>query len=69
MRARGIRIRESEGNIPIIPIYTNDVMTTLNVAKAIYDAASMSTRPAPGRAGERLPAAHELYGHPHRGAA
>ena len=38
MRARGIRIRESEGNIPIIPIYTNDVMTTLNVAKAIYDA-------------------------------
>jgi len=31
-------IRESNGIIPIIPIYTKDVMTTLSVAKAIYDA-------------------------------
>lgn len=38
MLARGIRIRESNGIIPIIPIYTKDVMTTLSVAKAIYDA-------------------------------
>ena len=36
MTARGIRIRESK--TPIIPIYTQDMNTTLTVAKAIYDA-------------------------------
>lgn len=35
LKAAGIAIRESE--TPIIPIYTNDAMTTLEVAKRLYD--------------------------------
>ena len=35
-KQRGIAIRDSE--TPIIPIYTCDAMTTLQVAKALYDA-------------------------------
>ena len=36
LKQRGIAIRDSE--TPIIPIYTCDAMTTLQVAKALYDA-------------------------------
>ena len=36
LKRRGIAIRDSE--TPIIPIYTCDAMTTLQVAKALYDA-------------------------------
>ena len=35
LKSRGIAIRDSE--TPIIPIYTYDVFTTLETAKALYD--------------------------------
>ena len=52
---------------PIIPIHTGDVATTILAWKKCFDAGLYTNAVlAPAVPPDRVPAAHVLYGHPHR---